>query len=112
MDLSEEKAKEILDFLARKIGYDNICVIKSMHELKHDVHSNLIVCKFSNKRTCHILCDAHWMPIDVCSSSYAKILEYLFEMSKAGKDIICREKLFLHAHTSLEEILIEMDLEQ
>ena len=114
MDLSEEKAKEILDFLARKIGYDNICVIKSMHELKHDVHSNLIVCKFSNKRTCHILCDAHWMPIDVCSSSYAKILECLLEMSKDGKDIFggSNDKLFLHAYISLEEILIEMDLKR
>ena len=114
MNLSEKQAKEVLNFLTRKIGYDNIDVIKS--RLKHK-HNKLyfIMCGFLDKHMHHVLCDAYLMPIYACSSSYAKILEYLFEMSKAGKDIWCgsidrKEKLFLHAYTSLEEILIEMDL--
>lgn len=114
MGLSEEKAKEVLDFLARKSGHDNVCVIKSKLGSKHNMYY-LIMCGFLDKHIRHVLCDAYLMPIYVCSSSYAKILEYLLKMSKAGKYIWCgsidrKEKLFLHAHTSLEEILVEMDL--
>ena len=106
MDLSEEKAKDILEFLARKIGCDNISFAKSMN----DAYNYIIVCECLG---CYAVCDTRLMPIGVCSPLYAKILEGLLEMSKDGKDIFCgfKDKLFLHAHTSLEEILIEMDLD-
>lgn len=73
MGLSEEKAKEVLDFLARKSGFDNICVIKG----KFDPNSFIIACGFLGKNIhsiCHIVCDTYVMPIEVCSSSYAKIV--------------------------------------
>ena len=111
MDLSEEKAKDILEFLARKIGCDNISFAKSMN----DAYNYIIVCECLG---CYAVCDTRLMPIGVCSPLYAKILEGLLEMSKDGKDIFCvsifcasRKKLFLHARASLEEILIEMDLD-
>ena len=112
MDLSEDKAKEVLDFLARKSGYDNIDVIKSELGSKHKLY--FIVCGFLDKHIRYALCDVYLMPIYVCSSSYAKILECLLEMSKDGKDIFggSNDKLFLHAYISLEEILIEMDLKR
>ena len=110
MNLNEDQAKHILDVLARKTGYDNINVIKSELGSKHNMY--FIVCGFLDKHIRYALCDVHLMPIYVCSSSYAKILECLLEMSKDGKDIFggSKDKLFLHAHISLEEILIEMDL--
>lgn len=110
MDLSEDQAKHILNILARKIGYDSIDVVKSKLESKHNMY--LIACRSLDKHINYILCDTYLMPIYICSLSYAKILEGLLEMSKDGKDIFCgsKDKLFLHAHTSLEEILIEIDL--
>ena len=111
MNLSEDQAKHILNVLARKTGHDNIDFIKSKLGSKHNMY--LVACGFLDTHIRYVLCDVYLMPIYICSSSYAKILEGLLEMSKDGKDIFCgsKEKLFLHAYTSLEEILIEMDLE-
>ena len=39
-------------------------------------------------------------------------LKTILKLSKNGKDIFCRNSLVLSAQTSLEEILIEMDLEK
>ena len=112
MGLSEDQAKHILNVLARKTGHDSIDVIKSKLGSKHNM-LYLIACRRLNTNISYVLCDAYLMPIYICSSSYAKILEGLLEMSKDGKHIFCgfKDKLFLHAHTSLEEILIEMDLD-
>lgn len=43
------------------------------------------------------------------SRSYAKMLEYILELSRSGKEIRCFG-VFLPACCSLEEILVEMDL--
>ena len=52
-----------------------------------------------------------WLVITTGSRSYAKMLEYILELSQSGKEIRCFN-VFLPARCSLEEILIEMDLEK
>ena len=51
-----------------------------------------------------------WLVMTLGSRSYAKMLEYIFEMSQSGKEIRCFGGAFLPAYSSLEEILIELDL--
>ena len=119
MDMTEEKAKEILDFLAKKFGYDGIQLYKY-----NDFWTNV----FGNKLF-YIICITH----NYCTNGltatsflygksgfaimvpnlYDEALKQLIKISSAGEEITNgdRSKVFLPAYSSLEEILIEMDLE-
>ena len=119
MDLSEDKAKKILDFLAKKAGYRELsirskyCSDKANHffiickqklepdDVFYDVDYRLYVAN-------HLY--PNFSIISINSKSYANALKIMLEMSKDGKDIFCRYSLMLPARTNLEEILIEMDL--
>ena len=116
--MTEDKAKKILNFLAKKIGYDGIQLYKH-----NDFWTN-----FGNKLF-YIRCITHsYCTNDIITASflygklgnaimvpnrYDEALKQLIEISSAGEEItsINRSKVFLPAYSSLEEILIEMDLE-
>ena len=121
MGVTEDKAKEVLDFLARKIGYDGI----QLYE--HDDFWS----KFGYGRLFYIRCIAYSDTGDIATTAYLyykscaaimvpnrydEALKHLIELSSAGKEITYGTydncvKVFLPAYSSLEEILIEMDLE-
>ena len=121
MDLTEDKAKEILDFLARKAGYCKLSII-----CKYDPDKSrqfIIACKpkLNLDNTLYdvdyVLYAAHhsrpdFLTISIRSMSYANALKTVLKLSKNGKDIFCRNNLILPVHTSLEEIIIKMDLEK
>lgn len=112
--MTEDKAKQILDFLARKIGYDEV-VINHQFALENNTNAYVLGCKKLND--IHFLYiwsnDMNTITLIGCSNpmSYAEALENMLEISK-DTNIYSGfiNKLFLHAHASLEEILVEMDL--
>lgn len=117
--MTEDKAKKILDFLAKKAGYRELS-IKSKYG-SDKVSQFFIVCKrklepndvfydvdYRLYVAYHLYQD--FSIISIGSKSYANALKTMLEISKDGKDIFCRYSLMLPARTNLEEILIEMDL--
>ena len=121
MELDEDKAKEILDFLARKAGYCKLSIKR-----KHDNDKSrqfVIACKpkldlddtlydidyvlYAANRLC-----PNFLVISLRSMSYANALKTMLKLSRSGKDMFCRTNLMLPAYTSLEEIIIKMDLER
>ena len=117
--MTEEKAKNILDFLARKIGYDGIQLYEH-----NDFWTNGFSCKLFYIR-CIAYSDYTGDIVDsaylyyksyaaiVTPNRYDEALKHLIEWSSTGKEIRYGNefKVFLPAYSSLEEILIEMDLE-
>ena len=119
MDLSEDKAKEILDFLAREAGYCKLfirrkysyeksrqfvvaCKVKlelddTLYDLDHQLYAANRLCP-------------NFLIVSLKSMSYVNALKTILKLSKDGKDIFCRNSLMLPAYTSLEEIIIKMDL--
>lgn len=115
MYMTEDKAKEILDFLARRIGFDetDICPVIT-NSFASDY---LVICKHSNSSIRYALCFDETIkhPIYINSSSFINVLEKLFKFSRCMKEnIYCgsSKRIFLKYDVSLEEILIEMDLER
>ena len=119
--MTEEKAKHILDFLAKKAGYCKlsirckygpdksrqfVIVCKRKLELDDMLYDDDYLLYAANRLWPHLLV------ISIGSKSYANALKTILKLSKNGKDIFCRNSLVLSAQTSLEEILIEMDLEK
>ena len=120
MYLTEEKAKEVLDFLVEKAGYRELSIRSKYGSDK--VSQFFIICKRKLEPDdvfydvdYRLYATNHSYPtfviIAIRSKSYVNALTTMLEMSKHGKDIFCRNNLILPVHTSLEEILIEMDLE-
>ena len=110
MDLTEDQAKEILDFLAKKAGFEEIAIednFPTKHytiECKKGIISYYLYAASESNKFNDIL--------SICSMSYKDALENLLKKSREdAKDVWCCSRLFLFRHTSLEEILIEMDLE-
>lgn len=119
--ISEIQAKKILDFLARKVGYDSV-----------DVFGDLLFSGFYG--TCYIssndnctrflrLTDYSCIKIELDRQSKDRIartcIKTFFNISAAGKDIVFSPKLdgrslevFLPKNSCLEQILIEVDLER
>jgi hypothetical protein len=124
MNMTEEKAKEVLDFLARKIGYDGIQLYEH-----NDFWTTVFWPKIFGNKPFYIRCIAYrdctndiattaflyhklGVPI-ITPNRYDEALRHLIELSSAGEEITYdnRVKVFLPAYSSLEEILIEMDLD-
>ena len=113
--MTENKAKEILDFLAKKAGFEEIAI-----KLKYPSKHYMLGCKshYDNGIIFYVLfvkseSNKSNDVLSIRSMSYKEALENLLKKSREdAKDIWCcsSERLFLSRHASLEEILIEMDL--
>ena len=109
MNLIEEKAKKILDFLAQKAGYD--CI---------EIHyANNIGCwiprcciRFNNIEDIvgNIWESDCFQRFNICKKSYAMLLKKMFETSSRGVDVYGGSKMLLPSRSILEAILVEMDL--
>ena len=111
MDLTEEKAKEVLDFLARKLGYESFSLSRGWGICKVPKH------KMYNKDPGYDrLCLYCYVPYFMTrkTKTYVQALDAMLEMSKDGKDIWCGvpAMVYLPASSSLEQVLIRMDLEE
>ena len=120
--MTEEKAKEILGFLAKRSGYQTTLTFEknNLHddsdelwhlELCFLVYEKTIRQHFLVKKT-HLETTNFGDPISIGSCSFKKYLDKLLELSRNGYDIkmFASNKMFLDKFTRLEEILIEMDL--
>ena len=106
--MTEEKAKDILDFLARKVGCLRVDIRRP-----HENYKGFIGCISSNPTRFRVLANGTTaMCITSKDCSYAECLRKIFKMSKAGYaiKIYAWQNLFLEANTDLENILVEMDL--
>lgn len=111
MDLTENKAKEILDFLARKLGYEGFSLSRGWGMCKiskHKIHSK--------DPGYDRLCLNHYEPyfMKMKTKTYVQALDAMLKTSRYGKDIWCGipAMVYLPAHSSLEQVLIRMDLEE
>ena len=111
MDLTENKAKHILDFLAQRLGYEGFSLSRGwgMCEIpKHKMYDG--DCRYDR------LCLNHYEPYFMKrkTKTYVQALDTMFEMSRYGKDIWCGipAMVYLPAHSSLEQVMIHMDLEE
>ena len=122
MELGEEKAKEILDFLVKKAGY---CELSIRSRYGHYKSSQFVITckpKLDLDNTLYDIDYQLWYAanhsfpnfsiISLRSMSYTNALKTVLKLSRSGKDIFCRNNLILPVHTSLEEIIIKMDLEK
>lgn len=122
-NITEEKAKEILDFLARKYGYINGFEKITLSEIvdKEDTLSKenmlLLICCVVVDSTCSKddSLDFLLRKADI-DRSYKSVLEFMLDIVSDGFSIGAfwhkRSDCFLKAHTTLEEILVEMDLKK
>ena len=112
--MTEEKAKDILDFLARKIGYEGFSLSRGwgMCEIpKHRMYNQMY-----NPPGYDRLCLNYYEPYFMKrkTKTYAQALDAMLKTSRYGKDIWCGipAMVYLPAHSSLEQVLIRMDLEE
>ena len=109
MDLTEKQAKKILDFLARKVGYDYIEI-----HYANNIGRWIPRCctRFNNSEDIvgNIWTSSFFQQFNICKKSYAMLLEKMFETSSKGLDVYGGNKILLPAYSILETILIELDL--
>lgn len=115
--MTNERAKKILEFLAKKVGYSNIDIVKRCNKLYAFLvdelgnESHLFKMKLSNDGyddyfSIDSLITAH------CKEAYAELLDELFKASNEGCRIETKgDSIFLEPFMALEQIEIEMDLE-
>lgn len=112
--MTNERAKDILDFLAKKVGYSNIAIMESGNKLyaflvdELGYNSRLFKMKLNNDGYFSVdsVITAH------CKEAYAELLDELFKASNEGCRIETNsDSAFLETFTALEQIEIEMDLE-
>ena len=108
--IAEEKAKEILDFLARKAG----CVEVDIRSSKVN-GIRIIGCISSNPTRFRALIASNIFGgkrITSKDCSYVECLRKIFKLSSDGHaiKIFAYLKPFLEANTNLDTILVEMDL--
>jgi len=113
--MTEERAKKILDWLAKKIGWDEVtvadgrCIVLTQTCIEDDghggteevvSHSSLYVCR-----------GALLNSVVSEFTTYAELLDNLLQVSSTGWSITTNNgEVFLPAETALEQILLEMDL--
>ena len=115
-ELTEEQAKKILDFLARRIGAmrisTNISLVAAVVVWEEDEHGNIIFSSspftFLDKMQCASFIGA--------TDSYVALLDIFLNMSKNGNKIMASppgdfldKRVLLPANVSLEELLVECD---
>ena len=117
--MTEEKAKEILDFLAKKYGYaEGFENLDETTGSKIDINVLrqllLIYCvavKDENKEVNSLDCLFGKTKKQI---SYKSVLEFMLDIVSAGYNIGAFYHRYgdymLKSHTTLEEILVEMDL--
>lgn len=119
--MNDEFAKYVLDFLAQKVGKDSIGFSTCR------LYSGEIEYSFFVRCGVEDLCQALPLKLqgsgnivgrsndDHCEKPYATLLKHLLDFSKKGLVIYYGEfyddNVFLEANTTLEKILVEMDLE-
>ena len=118
MDLTEDKAKKILDFLAKKFGYDEfvlngqqIGIIK-----KNDPQFIQFVALHATKTPDHCwIMSNGWYDFEQVEIdySYAKCLKMMLAVAKKGYSITAyyNKNNFIKPYITLEELLITYDLE-
>ena len=106
--LGEKEAEEVLDFLARKVGYDKLmfdesCIVLASKERRKKERRKV--------SSLHIYSGAYVDHMIASFKTYSDILGNMLKMSGSGLEILTSDNLvFLHADASLEKILVEMDL--
>lgn len=128
--MTEEKAKEILGFLAKRSGYQTITLALKKNEFyveptPPDELWYLELCFHASEKT--YIDDIHHLlnfkrtylettsfsnPISIGSCSFKAYLDKLLKLSRNGYDIrvFSYDWVFLKKNTNLENILVEMDL--
>ena len=124
----EEKAKKILDFLARKMSNAEFKLIErfwknnNLDQPQDASKSWVATVKYESFVEMLWFKSSSSMILVVKSKdkSYAKVLDEILKLSKDGIDIRCLRisrhdarrniDVFLPAYSSLEKILVEMDL--
>ena len=111
MDLTENKAKEILDFLARKLDYESFSLVHGWGICKIPKHKIRNKCLGYDR-----LCLDRYVPyfMKIKTKTYVQALDAMLKTSRYGKDIWCGvpAMVYLPAHSSLEQVMIRMDLEE
>lgn len=116
--MTDERAKKILDFLARRTGYEKF-IIDDVYDYQNNGLIRFIAsCVFYEPDYTNIMHlffkkDNHysWMTISK-KDSYAEILEMMLKIVNDDKQgIETLDKTFLPKNTSLEQLEIEMDLD-
>ena len=118
--MTEEKAKEILDFLAKKYGYAGFECIDETTDSKTDNNElrqlELVYCvvvKDESKEVDSLDCLFRKTKKQM---SYKSVLEFMLDAVSAGYNIGAFYHKYgdymLKSHTTLEEILVEIDLKK
>lgn len=115
MDLTEKKAKEILDFLARKAGCDCIEINYANNVDCWIPHCYTWLCSPSSANNSEAIVGNIWSSdfvqhFKIHKKSYAMLLEKMLKTSSNGFDVYGGGKILLPSCSILEAILIEMDL--
>ena len=107
MKIIESKAKEILDYLTKKIGYECFNIYDGCPQVK----------KHGGKFSSLFFVDGRIVNLVRCVAyknnkmQYCSILDNMLRRTRTGQRIASSgKKTFLPAYASLEQILIEMDL--
>ena len=116
-NISKKKAKEILDFLAQKVGYDYVMISANNRLL-------LIVDEKTNTKQLVFVEDQSGDALYVNSpfKEYKEYLSKMLDLSASGKDLVFYDAkdwqissvvtrhVFLKKHSCLEQILISLDI--
>ena len=119
--LTDDKAKEILDFLARKYGYTGFenfdkIDLDEYEKMKCLTIVSCVIVKDDSKKSDSKKVDSLDFIFGKTKKqmSYKSVLEFMLDIVSAGYNIGAfyhkYEDYFLKAYTTLEEILVEMDL--
>lgn len=113
--ISEKQARHILDILARKAGYHQACISKYGRLLMSDDYITLPIIIDDHDKDCVIISRQNQKCPDLCLRCLSRVLA----LSADSKDLVfwkpqgvCISKgIFLPKDTTLEQILIWLDLE-
>ena len=110
--MNEEKAKKILQFLAKKLGYDGL-KFYNVHiaVVKYDKDSKMYYnksCLYVGKR--NLLYKLYKLPDN--AKSYANVLDDMLKLSRKGYHIETYryDQIFMPAYATIETLEIEADL--
>ena len=113
--MTDERAKEILDFLARKAGFDGFTT-HSCYDLNGNLKCIASVSVFNNNyppqiKHLYAYDENYWVVINMLKKTdYAKALEKMLEWSSKGENVETIDEVYLPAYALLEQIEVEMDL--
>ena len=114
MDLTEDKAKEVLDFLAKKQGCLNI-EVKQVYPSEYWCIGCVYLNHFGNESFLDLMYDnlfGKLVKVKSKTFSFKSFLNNMLKKSRDGHVVITfgLVRPFLSAYSNLYDILIEMDL--